>query len=39
MLDLCASINVLHKTTYDKLNLTELKKAGLVIQLAHKSNN
>jgi len=35
MLDLGASINVMPRSVYDKLNLGELKKTGIVIQLAN----
>ena len=38
MLDLGASINVMPRSVYDKLNLGELKKTGIVIQLADRSN-
>jgi len=38
MLDLDASINVMPRSIYDKLNLGELKKTGIVIQLADRSN-
>ena len=38
MLDLGASINVMPRNIYDKLNLGELKKTGLIIQLADRSN-
>ena len=38
MLDLGASINVMPRSIYDKLNLGELKKTGIVIQLADRSN-
>jgi len=37
MLDLGASINVMPRSIYDKLNLGELKKTGIVIQLADRS--
>lgn len=38
MLDLGASINVIPRSVYDKLNLGELKKTSLIIQLADRSN-
>ena len=38
ILDLGASINVMPRSIYDKLNLGELKKTGMVIQLADRSN-
>ena len=38
MLDLRASINVIPRSIYDKLNLGELKKTSLIIQLANRSN-
>ena len=38
MLDLGASINVMPTSVYDKLNLGKLKKTGIVIQLADRSN-
>ena len=38
MLDLGASINVMPRYVYDKLNLGELKKTGIVIQLVDKSS-
>ena len=38
MLDLGASINVMPRSVYDKLNLGELKKTDILIQLADRSN-
>jgi len=38
MLDLGASINVMPRSVYDKLNLGELKKTGVVFQLADRSS-
>ena len=38
MLDLGVSINVMPRSVYDKLNLGELKKTSIVIQLADRSN-
>jgi len=38
MLDLGASINIISRSVYDKLNLGELKKNDIVIQLADRSN-
>ena len=38
MLDLGAFVNVMPRSVYDKLNLGELKKTGIVIQLADRSN-
>ena len=38
MLDLGASINIISRSVYDKLNLGELKKTGIMIQLANRSN-
>ena len=38
MLDLGASINVRPRSIYDKLNLGELKKIGVVLQLADRSS-
>ena len=38
MLDLGASINVMPRSVYDKLNFGELKKTGVVIQLAYRSS-
>ena len=38
MLDLGASINVTPRFVYDKLNLGELKKTGIVIRLADRSS-
>ena len=37
MLDLGASINVMPRSIYDKLNLEELKKTGAMLQLADRS--
>ena len=37
MLDLGASINVTPRSIYDKLKLGELKKTGVVLQLADRS--
>jgi len=37
MLDLGASINIMPRSVYDKLNLGELKKTDIVIQLADSS--
>ena len=38
MLDLGASINVMPRFVYDKLNLGKLKKTGVVLQLADRSS-
>ena len=38
MLNLGASINAMSRSVYDKLNLGELKKTDIVIQLADRSN-
>jgi len=38
MLDLGASINVMPRSVYDKLNLEKLKKTGVVLQLADRSS-
>jgi len=38
MLDLGASINVMPRSAYNKLNLGELKKTGVVLQLAGRSS-
>jgi len=38
MLDLGASINVMPRFDYDKLNLEELKKTAIVIQLANRNS-
>jgi len=38
MLDLGASINVMHRSVYDKLNLGELKKTSVMRQLADRSS-
>jgi len=38
MLDLGASINVISRSVYDKLNLGKLKKTGVVLQLADRSS-
>jgi len=38
MLDLGASIDVMPRSVYDKLNLGESKKTGVVLQLADRSN-
>jgi len=38
MLELGASINVTPTSVYDKLNLGELKKTGVVLQLADRSS-
>jgi len=37
MLDLGASIIAMPRSVYDKLNLEELKKTGVVLQLADRS--
>ena len=38
MLNLGASINIIPRSVYDKLNLGELKKISIVIQLADRSS-
>ena len=38
ILDLGASINIMPRSVYDKLNLRELKKTGVVLQLANRSS-
>ena len=38
MLDLGASITVMPRSVYNKLNLAELKKTGVVLQLADRSS-
>jgi len=38
MLDLSASINVMPRSVYNKLNLGKLKKIGVVLQLADRSS-
>jgi len=38
MLDLGASINIMPRSVYNKLNLGELKKTGVVLQLADRSS-
>lgn len=38
MIDLGASINVMSYSVYASLNLNSLKKTGVVIQLANRSN-
>jgi len=38
ILDLGASINIMPRSVYDKMNLRKLKKTGIVIQLADRSS-